>query len=371
MTSSNTILVVEDEAIIGADIQATLEALGYRVPRVVASGDDALAAVRALEPDLVLMDIRIQGQLDGVETARLVRRLRDVPIVFLTSHSDQATLDRAKQVAPQGYLLKPFDEKDLRTTIEVTLHTHELERRLGRAERQAAVAGLAGAMAHEINNPLASISGNIGFVQEQVRQMLGGPCRACRLGPDAAELFAALQDIADEAQRIGRTVRHLRLLGDSEREAHAAVGFDVAVTSAVAVAAAQLKGKARLETSVDPGAVVVATEGLLMQLVLHLLLRAAHACEGSPEDNLLQVQVQARAEGVLLRVTDQGQPLSPDELRRTADPLPPTTNFAQLPGLTLALAHRIAGELGARLVTTPGATRGNAVEVHFPPAPRA
>lgn len=371
MKPSNTILVVEDEAIIGADIQATLEGLGYRVPRVVASGADALAAMDALHPDLVLMDIRIQGDLDGVETAKQVRRERDVPIVFLTSHSDQATLERAKEAGPQAYLLKPFDEKDLRTTIEVTLHTHELERRLARAERLAAVAGLAGAMAHEINNPLASISGNIGYVKEQVRALLGEHCRACSTGPDVDDLLAALDDISNEARRIGKTVKHLRLLSEGERAPYSAVAFSLAVASAAAVADAQLKQRARLEVSIDPGAVVRATDGLLMQLVLHLLLRAAHAADGAVEDNLVTVAVLARADGVILQVCDTGRPMSADELRRMSDPLPVTTNFAQLPGLTLALANRIAVDLDARLVVAPGPSRGTTVEVHFPPAPRA
>jgi PAS domain S-box-containing protein len=131
---ADVILVVEDEAIIADDIQATLQALGYVVPRPVASGAAALAAAAASRPRLVLMDVKLQGPMDGIEAARLMRERHGVPVVYLTSHSDEATLARAKASHPYGYLLKPFNDRELRTAIEVALHRHDMERRL--AERE-------------------------------------------------------------------------------------------------------------------------------------------------------------------------------------------------------------------------------------------
>lgn len=131
----NKILVVEDDAIIGEDIQRTLQRLGYEVGPPQRSGADALRVIEQGSPDLVLMDIRLQGPLDGIQTATKIRERWDVPIVYLSAHSDEATIARAKETAPHGYLLKPFNERDLRTTIEVALRKHELELKLSASER--------------------------------------------------------------------------------------------------------------------------------------------------------------------------------------------------------------------------------------------
>lgn len=359
----STILVVEDEAIIAADIQGALESLGYRVPRVVASGADALDALDSLRPDLVLMDIRIQGELDGIETAKRVKALRDVPIVFLTSHSDQATLQRAKAAGPRSYLLKPFDEKDLRTTIEVTLHTHELEQRLARAERLVAVAGLAGSIAHDLNNPLASLSGNVGYAREQLKVLLAkcGPAAQ----PALEELHDVVEDLVIDAERMKKTVRDLALLAEGDDAPRSVVPLEVAVTSGVAVVSSRVKARAKLDVAVDPMAHALVTEGLVLQLTSHLLLRAASAGEGQ-SGHEVQLALERRDGAAVLRVTDNGRPLRPEELRRTELPLPSATNYAVLPGLTLALATRIADELGATLSVQPQQPRGTQVEVVFP-----
>ncbi|MEP7121392.1 MAG: response regulator [Byssovorax sp.] len=130
-----TILVVEDERIIAADIQQTLIALGYLVPLSVATGKQAIAAAVESHPDLVLMDISLGGAMDGIEAARRIREQLDVPIVYLTSYSDEATLARAMKTAPHGYLLKPFNDRDLRITIEVALSKHRMEALLAERER--------------------------------------------------------------------------------------------------------------------------------------------------------------------------------------------------------------------------------------------
>jgi diguanylate cyclase (GGDEF)-like protein len=129
------ILVVEDEAIIADDIQRTLLRLGYEVLPTTATGREAIEVARNLHPKLVLMDIRLQGPMDGIEAATVIRSECEIPIVYLTSHSDDATLARAMETAPSGYLLKPFNDRELRTAIEVGLRKHQLEARLAERER--------------------------------------------------------------------------------------------------------------------------------------------------------------------------------------------------------------------------------------------
>ena len=133
--SATSILVVEDEAIIADDLERTLKRLGYAVPAVVAEGDRAVDAASRCTPSLVLMDIKLRGAVDGVSAARSIRDRFEIPVVFLTSYSDAATLSRASAARPYGYVLKPFVERDLRVAVELALHKHEIEQTLRTRER--------------------------------------------------------------------------------------------------------------------------------------------------------------------------------------------------------------------------------------------
>ena len=124
------ILIVEDEQIVAVDIESILQRLGYRVVGAAGCGEEACRMAAESVPDLVLMDVRIDGSMDGIETARRIRQTSDVPVVFLTAYTDDETLDRAKEIEPYGYLVKPFAERDLQATIEVALHKGAVDRRL-------------------------------------------------------------------------------------------------------------------------------------------------------------------------------------------------------------------------------------------------
>jgi PAS domain S-box-containing protein len=127
---------VEDEQIVAADIHQRLEALGYSVSAVASSGEEALAMAEETRPDLMLMDIVLQGTMDGVETVRQLRRRMDIPVIYLTAYTDDETVQRAKLTEPLGYILKPFDERELHFTIEVALHNHGIEKGLREREER-------------------------------------------------------------------------------------------------------------------------------------------------------------------------------------------------------------------------------------------
>jgi CheY-like chemotaxis protein len=116
------ILIVEDEHIVAMGIKRMLKSLGYTVTGVASSGEDAISKAESTFPDVVLMDIMLKGDMDGVEAAREIRDKFDVPVVYLTAYSDSKILERAKRTEPFGYIIKPFDEKDLHSSIEVALH---------------------------------------------------------------------------------------------------------------------------------------------------------------------------------------------------------------------------------------------------------
>jgi PAS domain S-box-containing protein len=133
--TTTTIFLVEDEKIIAKGIEKQLKGLGYAVAGAASTGVEAIERAVLCQPDMVLMDINLGSGIDGVEAARQIRARIDVPVIYLTAHSDTATLQRAKLTEPFGYVLKPYEDKDLQTAIEIGLYRHKMERRLRENEQ--------------------------------------------------------------------------------------------------------------------------------------------------------------------------------------------------------------------------------------------
>ncbi len=123
------ILIVEDEGIIARSIQAMLAGMGFRVSTTVSSGEEAIQKAEELQPDLVLMDIVLGGEIDGIEAAERIHSRFDIPVVYLTAYTDRETIERAKLTNPYGYVVKPFSEHELHAAIELALYKHMMERK--------------------------------------------------------------------------------------------------------------------------------------------------------------------------------------------------------------------------------------------------
>lgn len=135
MSAALSILIVEDERIVAQDLQQSLLEMGYDAFAIASSGDEALQRAAERCPDVVLMDIRIKGVRDGIETAEAMRASFGVPVVYLTAHADDATLERAKKTEPYGYLVKPVKSSELRSVVEVSTYRHAADRKLRERER--------------------------------------------------------------------------------------------------------------------------------------------------------------------------------------------------------------------------------------------
>lgn len=134
------ILISEDEVIIAEDLAASLEELGY-ITCAIDSGQDTIDRIRETQPDLVLLDINLGGDQDGVDIGHRIRQEFDIPFIYLTAYADHATIDRAKKTEPDGFLVKPFDEKSLRSAIEIALYKHDSGHREEKELNGAAVSG--------------------------------------------------------------------------------------------------------------------------------------------------------------------------------------------------------------------------------------
>ncbi len=129
------ILVVEDERVVAEDIQRSLQSFGYAVPAIVATGEDAIKKVEEYKPDIVLMDIVLRGEMDGIEAANQIRSRFNIPIIYLTAHTDEKRLKRAKITEPFGYIIKPFEDREVYTAIEMALYKYGMEKKLKESEK--------------------------------------------------------------------------------------------------------------------------------------------------------------------------------------------------------------------------------------------
>lgn len=178
------ILIVEDESLIAEEIRKRLLGLGYDIVGVVTSGLEAVKLASASSPDLILMDVRLRGDMDGIEAAAQIRRQREIPIIFLTAYADDETLERAKRIEPFGYILKPFRDQELVIAIDMALYKHSVETRLRKTEQ------LLAATLNSIGEATITtdMQGHVTFMNPMA-QNLTGVSQAAGQGRKLAEVF--------------------------------------------------------------------------------------------------------------------------------------------------------------------------------------
>jgi PAS domain S-box-containing protein len=163
------IVIVEDEPIIRADIKNHLSSLGYDVPAAVPSGEEAIEKAEQFKPDLILMDILLSDKMDGIEAAKIIMEKFDIPVIYLTAHAEDSTLQRARETAPYGYIVKPVSIDALHSTIEMAIQRHELGKRLKESENRYRM------LVETMNDSLCMLDANsrIAFVNERFCDKVG------------------------------------------------------------------------------------------------------------------------------------------------------------------------------------------------------
>jgi PAS domain S-box-containing protein len=198
------LLIVEDEPIVALDLQQEVEQLGCEVVGLAESADEALVAAEICRPDLALMDVRIVGSMDGIQTARLLRTAYDVPVIFLTSYSDDATIGRAEKEMPYGYLTKPFKSRELKASLRVALHKAQADA-ADRADYHELAATVGGVAAGLLS---VSLDGTIRYMNRAAEGLTG-------CSPDHAK-GKDLNEILSLSDGLGRPVSKLIPLQGAE-----------------------------------------------------------------------------------------------------------------------------------------------------------
>lgn len=353
------ILITEDEVLIAREIEMTLQELGYTVTGIAANGQAALEQIAALRPDLVLMDIVMPGETDGIETADRVRTQFNLPIVFLTAYADADTLQRAKITEPFGYVLKPFQPQELNIAIQIALARHRSEQLKLDALRN----NISAAMPHGINTPLHSIIGFTDLLLHYYDQM------------SRAEVLETLQCIRSVAKQLEKVCQSVLLYTKLEVFAtdpvkiaqlqQAATHSTPEVIAIVAERAAKQQDRLadlRLDLQDLP---VQMAEVYLRHLVQELI---DNALQFSEPGTWVQVTSCSADQKFCLAISDRGRGMTSNQIVH----LGAYTQFErdqleqQGLGLGLALVQRLVKLHGGEIAIESAPSEGTTVTVQLP-----
>jgi len=367
------ILVVEDEAIIAMTLRNRLLGLGYDVPPTVFTGQEALEKAAELRPDLVLMDIRLRGDMDGIAAADQVRARFDIPVIYLTAYADKETLARAKVTEPYGYILKPYQERELHTAIEIALYKHrvqqereELAARLRQAEKLEAVAMLAAGVAHHFNNLMAVVVGYASLLRD-------GPI-------EQDELPGHLETIQAAGERAAALTRQLLAFSRQHMLRPEVHDLNTTVKSLHEVLLRSLDAGIEVEiTAAAEPALATYDQGQIEQVLVNLAQNARSAMPRGGHFHLQVARVtldeaQARAHSeerpghfVRLLVTDTGAGINAQTLPRIFEPFFSTD--PEQAGLGLSVAYGIVKQHGGWIDVHSAPGQGTTLGVYLPASP--
>ena len=380
MTASESrILIVEDENIVSKDIQARLRSMGYAVCGAVATGEEAVAMAGEQRPDLVLMDIMLRGEMSGTEAAEQIHQQVDIPIVYLTAYSDAETLGRAKVTQPYGYVLKPFDDRDLQAAIEMALYRAGMERKLKEAEEALetqrarrirsdhlrSLGEMAAGIAHELRQPLTVLYG----VAEHIKLTLDHAGQV----PEA-ELRKRVDAVVAQSERMEHIIERVRMFSrEAGKPTLAMVQVNEAVGSALDMVAHTFQSRG-IEMHCDlaeglPQVMVNAYS--LEEVFLNLLSNARDAVEPR-KPGRIWVETLADANGsgpeVIVRISDNGVGVPAEALAHVFDPFYTTKDVDRGTGLGLSVCKSLIEEVGGSIGFQSSEGKGTAASVRLPVA---
>ena len=355
------IFIVEDQRLIAADLENTLSKLGYQIVGTAATGEEAIRRTDETRPDLVLMDIRLRGEVDGIQAAMAIRQRADVPIVYLTAYADEETILRAKITSPFGYVVKPINQRELRAAIEIALYKHDTDRALAEeiARRQMAEESVRARdeflqiAAHELKTPVTSLQLHLDTLAHALKKS----------GKQDERLQARVATATRQTARLSRLIENLldvsRITGGGlvlELEE-----FDLVHMAEEVVDRFQVEAtKAHCAIEVRKPAPLVGRwdRVRLEQVVSNLLSNAIKYGAGKP----IHVEIGEGGHGVLLSVSDGGIGINEEALERIFGRFERAVSLHHFGGLGLGLfiARQIAeahgGSIAVRSQPGEGAT---------------
>ena len=336
------ILIVEDEAIIAEDIATQLEKMGYEIVDIVASGEEAIASALEKQPNLILMDIMLQGEMDGIEAAQKINAQINIPIVYLTAYADEKTLKRAKLTKPFGYLLKPFRAKELHTTIEISLGRHELEQEINsnnvpkishppteKEKLEQWKSEYLSMAVHEFRNPLTHI---LGWTQ-LLRKC--GESNKCSVD----QINKGFNYIEQAAKTINLLLEDILMMARTEKSVIRIEPTSINLVNFCQELLQTLQfnsaNKYRFNFESQENCICLADKNLLWHLLTNLL---SNAVKYSPEGGEIKLKLFSTDSEVCFQIQDSGIGIPPEDLPHLFEPFSRGSNCGSISGTGLGLA---------------------------------
>jgi signal transduction histidine kinase len=359
MTHAARILIVEDNRTLARDIDQRLGRMGFAIAGVTGLGEEAIVLAERERPDLVLMDIRLEGAMDGITAAEHIRGRFGVPSVFLTVFADEATLRAASVTEAFGYIVKPAQDRELRIVIEMALYKHaaekerrRLEDQLRRSEKMEAIGQLAGGIAHDFNNVLMAILGNCRSLRRQL--------------PADPRPHSQLAQIETAAERAAHLTRQLLAFGRDAHERPVALDLAAHVERITAMLAHLIGDRIALDISVAPDLrAVLARSSELEQVIMNLVLNARDAMADGGTVTIAARNV-PDADEIQLIVADTGAGMDAATRARIFEPFFTTKEVGAGTGLGLATVYAVVARSHGRIDVASEPGKGTTFTIWLP-----
>lgn len=326
------ILIVEDEMIIAEDMADALVNLGYEITGIVGAGNQAIEQAATTHPDIVLMDINLQGEIDGVDAAERIRINQQIPVVFLTAYADQQTIERAKATEPFAYLLKPFQDRELKTTIEIAIQRHKAETAIREMLQQSSELNrlksqFLSMISHDFRLPLTTIQSTAELLEHK-----GNSCSEAQKNKYFEYIYSSIDKLTKMLDNI-LDLSKLEL-GQVEFEPSR---MDLERVCVDVLEQVQIGDRDQhefefvIQCSKDP---VILDEQLLRQCLLNLL---DNACKYSPKNTKIEFSVHRQDRQVLFSIKDRGIGIPESERKNLFQSFQRASNVKHIPGTGLGL----------------------------------
>jgi signal transduction histidine kinase len=400
-----TVMVVEDERVVAMHLRQQLSRLGYHVPAMATSGPQALRLIQECRPDVVLMDIHIEGDLDGIETAARIPSDLHVPVIYLTAYSEEPTLERARATKPYGYLLKPFSERELHASIQMVLErrradnklredaarleelvsartaalvvaNQELEREtqerlnaeraLHHSQKMEALGHLTGGIAHDFNNLMQIVIGNLDRLLRE-------------LPPDATLLRMTATHAFEGAKKAATFTQRLLAFASRQPLIPKPVNVNELITGMSDMLVRALGETIQFDASL--GEALWSVEADANQLENTLLNLAVNARDAMPEGGQLRIETrnepalpphlrkdcESESGGyVLIRISDTGHGMDATTLSRAFEPFFTTKAIGKGTGLGLSQVYGFVKQLGGCVDLESQVGSGTRINIFLP-----
>jgi signal transduction histidine kinase len=366
MNENLNIFIVEDEAIIARDIANKLKNLGYNVAGHAMTGEEAIEKILSIRPDMVLMDIRLNGNLDGIDTAKKIYSQFEVPIIYVTAYMDKNTLARAKITEPYGYIMKPFEERDLYIHIELAFYKHQAQKKL--TENKEIIKALekekemgeirkkfVSMISHDFRTPLSTVLSSIELI-EYYGERLGKEEKG-KLFVKIKDAITKMTSFLDDVLTIGR-IESGKLIFRPEK-------FLLKRLSISIIDELSKNTNCKINFIYDTDNECVLDEILIRHIITNLLSNAIKFSYGNG-DIVFHIYIQ---EGyIIFEIKDYGIGIPNDEQEKLFEPFYRGKNVGKISGTGLGLLIvKLCVELhGGFIIINSAVNEGTAAKVFIP-----